>query len=777
MPSNYEEITRYNKENLGKDTASRRDQVCMYSDQTHFVYEILQNADDYGATEVAFRLLPDQLIIEHNGEPFTTENVKAISYIGKSTSRDDLVKTGRFGLGFKSVFAYTASPVIHSRDEHFQIHGLYQLRKVSIPSDLADSQTRIILPFDHQRERPDYVEDHTSAENAYKRVSGRLKQLNMSTLLFTRNIREVRWSYGSEYGHYLREDTETYDHNELLRQRKTTITDGDRVENYLIFARKFFWRNKQHKPVEVAFRLDENDKICEANEPLFVLFSTKTERRLKFILNGPYRTNPARETVSEDDAFNRHLIGMTAILVGECLPILKDMRLLDTGFMEVLPIKPSDFEKNVFRPIFSRLKKIFQKLPLLPTDDDDYVSASQIKIAGSDELRRLLSNEQLQALFESDIPIKWLRGEMSQDLKGYLMSQVGVEEVDGRTFARKVGERFLKNQSNGWMAEFYSFLNGQEALWRPPRWQGDLDNILRSKPIIRLQDGRHVTPFREKELPSAYLPPTAETQFDIVKKEIASHPSAQEFLRKLGFSEPNIADEVIENILPKYQCCNPDISKEQHRRDIEIVCDAIGETSITVEKKGLLVENIKRSSFLRAVNASTGHDEFQKPPNLYVRSPELEIYFQGNPDAWFLADGYEPYIDKLGQLGITKEVRVSCRQADADGRVQIHDGQSTYARGLRGFDPECQIDGLEFALTNPTLDRSKYIWNTLLCRHLHRIRGTIERSTRKDFMIPLKEKKYSTMGNFLIRLVWLPDRTGQFHKPSNLSLEGPAQGV
>jgi hypothetical protein len=84
MPSDYKAITRYNEEQLGKDTASRKSQVNMYSDFSHFVYEILQNADDYGATTVTFKLNKNELVIEHNGIPFEEENVKAISYFGKA---------------------------------------------------------------------------------------------------------------------------------------------------------------------------------------------------------------------------------------------------------------------------------------------------------------------------------------------------------------------------------------------------------------------------------------------------------------------------------------------------------------------------------------------------------------------------------------------------------------------------------------------------------------------------------------------------------------------
>ena len=141
MPSNYEAITEHNEDQLGKDTSSRKTQVSMYSDSTHFVYEILQNADDHDATEVLFKLSKDKVVIEHNGEPFQEKHVKATTYFGKGTSREDLVKTGRFGIGFKSVFAFTATPIIISWPEHFQIYGLYRVKEDPYPEGFSKSRT------------------------------------------------------------------------------------------------------------------------------------------------------------------------------------------------------------------------------------------------------------------------------------------------------------------------------------------------------------------------------------------------------------------------------------------------------------------------------------------------------------------------------------------------------------------------------------------------------------------------------------------------------------
>ncbi len=253
----------------------------MYSDFSHFVFEILQNADDHRATTITFNLTPDELVIEHNGIPFKEENVKAISYFGKSTSRDDLIKTGHFGLGFKSVFAFTATPAIHSGEENFKIYGLYCLKALPRPADLETEKTRISLLFNHIEKEPDFVETLVPKKTAFDKISRRLKKLDITTLLFTRNILEIKWIIQDEKGHYLRGgDKDKENISEYLQTRKTEITDGDSLHTYLVFSRPIKWKGKEYKPVEIAFFLDDSnnvEKIRSTKKPLFVLFPTTQE--------------------------------------------------------------------------------------------------------------------------------------------------------------------------------------------------------------------------------------------------------------------------------------------------------------------------------------------------------------------------------------------------------------------------------------------------------------------------------------------------------------------
>ena len=107
----------------GEEDAFRRLLSDLYPDTAHFIYELLQNAEDTKATTVHFTLNENCLEFIHNGERlFSETDVKSITSFGNSTKRDDPTSIGKFGVGFKAVFAYTDTPEIHSGDFHFRIY-------------------------------------------------------------------------------------------------------------------------------------------------------------------------------------------------------------------------------------------------------------------------------------------------------------------------------------------------------------------------------------------------------------------------------------------------------------------------------------------------------------------------------------------------------------------------------------------------------------------------------------------------------------------------------
>src|SRR6201997_4973772 len=144
VPADYQKIREENIARYGWDTAVLDLLGQLYSERTHFIFELIQNAEDAGATELAFGLFADRLELRLDGRPFTEA---AVCGVGKSGKSGDLTAIRKFGIGFKSVYAYTRSPRIDSGDEHFRIESY--VRPFPVQPRLAQAGTLFVFPFDH----------------------------------------------------------------------------------------------------------------------------------------------------------------------------------------------------------------------------------------------------------------------------------------------------------------------------------------------------------------------------------------------------------------------------------------------------------------------------------------------------------------------------------------------------------------------------------------------------------------------------------------------------
>ena len=116
----------------------------LYSDPSHFIYELLQNSDDAKASEVIFNLSANSLEIKHNGSKlFDFNDVDSITTVGSSTKVDDINSIGTFGAGFKSVFDVDR-PSLPGEDT--QVRKFYELilaRELTSRGLSVDSSTNL----------------------------------------------------------------------------------------------------------------------------------------------------------------------------------------------------------------------------------------------------------------------------------------------------------------------------------------------------------------------------------------------------------------------------------------------------------------------------------------------------------------------------------------------------------------------------------------------------------------------------------------------------------
>jgi|GEM_PF-1305870 len=788
MPSDYGAISAHNEQMLGKDRASRMSQVSMYADTAHFVFEILQNADDAGATEVVFKVSNDQLVIEHNGKPFTSDDVKAISYFGKG--KTDKTKIGHFGLGFKSVFAYTASPRIHSGQESFEITELYALRAVPIPSDLERNRTRFVLPFDHEARRPAYIEAERLKRGpvASKEIAAKLAHVGPETLLFTRSLAEIRWEGAGRPGHYVRDETPLSGGG---RQLFIVTADGDE-SCFLVFEEPVDTSGNEHPPagrlVQIAFRLTKRLEDRGSIEPvrgakLFVFFQTDKETHTGLIFQGPYLTTPARDNVPEQDDFNRQLVKQSAELLVKSVQRLKSLKLLTLDALSTLPLDLERFaEGSFFHPVHIAVRNALQDLPLLPTSTGGFVSARQAKIARGADLVKVFNPKQLQALFEIE-GVRWLDPNLTstkhpglyQMLIGKRRQQPGYfqradwaskpladgMEVSPSDIAPSLTAHFLEAQSDEWLMQFMAYV------------QESSNSAYIDIPIVRLESGKHVTPFDEDSQPNAYLP-TEDGSVELhglpmVRASLLTNSQVLEFLQDdLCLGPPDLADIFIKKILPKYQKPQRDVKVAAWRRHFQMLVSALDSYNTLELRKA-----VAHTKILIGVRPSNKCElRHVTPSELYLSSPEVDDYVAVSQGLYVTPpDVYEEHAhEALVTMGVARTPRVRRRSTDPHGHVTIRSCHGYHRRGRDGFDPSWTIEGLDSALKKPSAVRSQLIWKTLL-EHSDRIRGEVESSTRQTFQDSTREEVVSDTGKLLMATAWLPDGRGGFVKPCDIELD------
>jgi len=572
----------------------------LYSERTHFIFELIQNAEDAGATEMAFELHEDRLELRHDGRPFTEADVRGVCGVGQSGKRGDYTAIGQFGIGFKSVYAYTRSPRIYSGDEHFRIENY--VRPVAAPpltGPTTGPGTRFVFPFDH---------DEVPAATAAAEISAALAALAPRTLLFLRNVTRL------DTGGTVLERSVTQ--QQAGTGRRVTLARDGRREEWLVWERPA--QDHPGQRVEIAFRVQAGRLASEGRSPLTVFFPTDKETFLGFVVQGPYRTTPARDNVPEHDPDNQALAGQTAALLAGVLRELRDLGQLTVEVLTALPLEPDRFPPgSLLRPLYDAVRDELAAGPLIPTADGGYTVAGGYAVAGdlalttSTQTAELLGPDQLGALFgASAFAHRAIGPESTPALWRYLTAELELTEVTPSAVVARADGDFLAAQPDEWMARFYGYLDAYPSAGREAR----------DRPVIRLEDGRQVTPFDGQGRPAVYLPGPGASAFPTVRRAVAGDPVAGPFLASLGLTEPDVVAEVLQLILPRYRALEPTAAVDlaQHDADLATVIRAVDEAA--GGRREELLEQLRETAFLIAENAATGEHRLMPPPALYQRS-------------------------------------------------------------------------------------------------------------------------------------------------------------
>lgn len=580
--------------------------IQLYTDKSHFLYELLQNAEDTKATSAKFVQYEDRLEFFHDGHPFTQSNFDSLCDVGNSDKIKELNQIGEFGVGFKSVFSICKSVKLYSQPSHHkdktpgflekfavEIEDFTQPKLIPFEDFEAPFTTRFVFPFAVGLSFSGFE----TFEDLKRKLSTKLQGLAPSTLLFMKNLRSIEYQINTKEltagGRYTLSV-------EKLSERCTRVTAcghansrGNEKEaeetDYLVFSKPI--DNKvqgggDFRTVDIAFLITKDNECISKEQYVSVYFPTETESKLNFIVQGPFRTTPNRTSIPADNKENIALASKVSELLRESLIELQEMRRLNLSYLSALPLDENKFENyDLFKPLYDEVFSLFNSLerPMIPTRSHDYVTREFAKLARSEKLVELFSDYLLSELIEvtpQQIRYKWLSTDITETnqrnrhIYDYITKKLKVRTIrpdDLKNYLDK-NPSFLPSRTDEWLVRFYNLLATE---WRAECDRNKESNILTTK-FVLTSDGEFNAPYKKERdnegniqyIQALFPPVNTSGKFDYMCIDKGIYNECTDFfkniLRLQGLDDRRIK---IESIKERYSR-NYVFSEESHIEDV-----------------------------------------------------------------------------------------------------------------------------------------------------------------------------------------------------------------
>lgn len=791
----------------------RNSVVEKYSDQAHFIYELLQNADDAFATNARFILESNRLIFAHNGsrhfsvsDPKNEDSdsdegrlgdINAITSIANSNKTEASI--GKFGVGFKAVFQYTSTPHIYDPDFRFRIDDFIVpiLLENDFPGRRKD-ETLFVFPFDHSER---------DAEEAYSDISDKLRNLSFP-LLFLTGLKSIEFHFGNVIGLYGKEIKETCRYADITAEH-VCLTQNAGGEFYDEDLWLFSRLDECGHRYSVGFFMDKNGQLRPVNEPAFCFFPTKEVTGLSFVLHAPFLLTDSREGIRAGVPHNDRMISCLSNLAADALVHLRDLgeekasRLIDDHIVDIIPVNPEIFSNPVdkskvsFLPFYQAIKAKFEKEALLPSTEG-YVASSDAYWAAVPQLPQLFSNEQLSKITNNKnahwVFVSFGRDETQRTDKALFsfvdsLVRTNLNEdaiINGRGSSyfshgerktlnlktvKGISAAFIKSQPISWLHDLYKWLSETK----------NRTELAKNKPIFLDQNGDAVTAFDKKGQLILFLPVKGidTSGYTVVHPELLRNPDTKEFIETIGVKQPSLRDQIYNIILPQYRSNEAFDTDPHFELFFKYYCECSNDE---IED---FIDLIRECEFLTYYDAGDQQTYRGAASSMYLSTPELRAFFETKGDVCFIAlDEYKKLVGKakekqlisfLTQLGIKKEVAVVDVEIDyhSTDRTDLPTPYSTHPMTYT----ETVIDGckeiVEYIVANKDKTKSVILWNCLLevietkCNNWHtRTLSMLLSGTCRYFYYSSKTESFiSSDAIWLRQSAWIYNTDGEFVTP------------
>lgn len=679
----------------------------MYKDPSHFVFELLQNAEDTNAEIVRMVLTKDAFIFMHNGYKFSLDDIKGICKAGDSNKTSD--KKGKFGIGFKAVYKITNTPYIYSEDYNFAIEEYNVPTRINgdIENELG---TKIELPFNSELQK----------ENVYQIVKNGMTTLDEGSIMFLDHIKEINLVIDDVETKILKSTSLCREEINDISYKEMKFIIGENESIFQLYQKQILIEGNQ-KNISIAFHIINDDEMPIKTNKLSVYFPTEQETALRFKLDAPFETTPTREQVDLTTHFNQIVLRNAVELYRDVIFCMKNNDVLSLDMLYQLAIN-SENENNEFYGVFLNTTiDIFNNNELLPSLNGKYIKASEALLCRDNKLFiELLSTDDLKTLFNERT--KWiddsnLKSIRTDEVRSFLTKSLKVVDFEFNTFNARVTESFFDNKDDLWLMRFYTIC------------MNNIANIRNSpKPIIRTSDSKMKSPYKGYRInakPSVYLPSKYINQSaEVIKNSFLEDESSMDFFRALNIEEADLLEAIKLEWIPFLKS-----SLESTSDVCEIFIEILNMIFTTNhEKKSNILYELSELRFIPVVNSNGDKLEFEKSINVYMNNPYLKSMLSGS-NARFLCeeiqslfDSNNKYTEMLRQLGINQGIKVL--EDNIKGKYRLpEEVKRKVKNSYPNFQiserknhsvPDYEIEYFETILDNLSEINSQYLWKYIV---------------------------------------------------------------
>jgi len=636
--------------------------VAIWSDPSHALIELLQNADDAGARTVEYELCETGIIVRHDGRPFTEEDIWAICSVDRST-KDAETHTGFMGVGFKAVFKLSNAPHVFSGPYRFRFspdgYDPHDWGWVLVPKwietippqveRLGKDETIFWLPYKGEL-----------AESHRKRVEQAiLARFDSLSLMFLRNVQGI----------FVTKDNGRV--RELLREGDTVLETArgrkDILHQYRLFGNgsdelfkvpervKGEYRVQESgrdkvkvRRVELAFDLDDEGNLRPLeNAKLYVFLPTDYSIGLRFAVQGDFIFDTARSTLDETLEWNRWLWRCAGELLRGAVEAFKTDDKHRYQFYRVLPTRQDDFPDIVREELVEPFWEWCKQSSIIITSSGEWVKPEEAVIANQ-TVQELLDADKLEEL----IGRRYFVHPEVQGVKTFLTEVGAVEFKESQVLKALEDQHWVEGHNSQWFTRLYHFLweglyGAHDRRWKD--WgQYYNDDEVKELPVVRTTLGS-VKPANEVLFaPKASMVASMEgiPGIDFVDAQVVDETS-RKLLQEWGVRE-FATESVVRVILRGFESGEwASWSSAEYNRCMDFLCEWLRGRDWQAPSE------LRRS--LGSVRVQTQSGEMRRADECYFRSPSMEKLC---PDGPFVVSANDDEQAFLKALGVTDKPRI-----------------------------------------------------------------------------------------------------------------------